>query len=112
MSLTQLSSKVLSAQNELTRIKSDHLVTAHRNVELASRMFELAEEADARKKGSIHDPKLRIQLDELEASAKASRQRWRILKDTASATIVGSGVDWARDPRLVEMVMDDDDDEQ
>jgi hypothetical protein len=114
VSLTQLSSKVLSAQNELTRFESEHVVIARKNAELATQLCALAEEANSRKMGAIDDPKLRIPLVELEASAKVSRQRWRILKDTVSATIVGSGVDWARDPKLVEIVMDgdhDDDDE-
>jgi hypothetical protein len=109
--LTELSSKVLSARNELTKVESEHIIVARENVELATTMFGLAEEVKSHKKPDIKDPKIRRQLDELEASMKASRQRWRIMKGTASATIAGSGVDWARDPKLLEIVLDEDDEE-
>jgi hypothetical protein len=74
-------------------------------------MFALADEVNTHKKEDIKDAKARQQLDELEASMKISRQRWRIMKGTASATIVGSGVDWARNPKLLEIVLDPENDE-
>jgi Centromere protein H (CENP-H) len=110
MSLARLSSQVLSAENELTKAESEHTVMAHENAVMATRMLSLADAARAQK-GDISDPKLRARVNELEAAMRASRQRWRILKGTASAAIAGSGVDWARDPHLLEIVMDDDDDD-
>lgn len=111
MTLAKLSSQALSAENELMRVESEHITTAQKNVALASEMLALADTAKTQKKEDIEDPKLRAKLDQLEAAMRSSRQRWRILKGTASATIAGSGVDWARDPRLLEIVMDDDDDD-
>jgi Centromere protein H (CENP-H) len=108
ITLTQLSTKVLSARNELKHVGSEHMVTARKNAELATTMLALAEEAGTQRKEDIDDPKARQQLDELEVSMKTSRQRWRIMKEPASATVVGSGIDWARDPRLLEIVLDDD----
>jgi hypothetical protein len=93
------------------KVEIEHTVTAQKNVALATQMLALADEAKAQKKEDIQDPKLRAKVDELDAAMRASRQRWRILKGTASATIAGSGLDWARDPQLLEMVMDDDDDD-
>lgn len=84
------------------------MVTARKNAELATTMLSLAEEADTQRKEDINDPKARQQLDELEVSMKTSRQRWRIMKGTAAATIAGSGLDWARDPKLLEIVLDND----
>ncbi len=84
------------------------MVVAGKNAELATTMLALAEEADTQRKEDIQDPKARQQLDELEVSMKTSRQRWRILKETASATIVGSGIDWARDPQLLDIVLDNE----
>lgn len=111
MTLAKLSSQALSAENELMRVESEHIVTAQKNVGLATGMLARADTVKAHQKEDIKDPKLRAKLDELEAAMRASRQRWRILKGTASATIAGSGVDWARDAQLLEMVMDDDDDD-
>jgi hypothetical protein len=90
------------------RVESEHAINTRENVELSSRMLALAEEANTQKKEDITDSKLRLQLDELEQDVKKSRQRWRIMKGTASGTIVGSDVDWARDPKLLEIVLDDD----
>ncbi|EPE09231.1 hypothetical protein F503_07007 [Ophiostoma piceae UAMH 11346] len=46
------------------------------------------------------------ELSQLRASVKASRQRWKLIKGAASAIVVGSGVDWARDAALLEIVLD------
>jgi hypothetical protein len=88
------------------------MVTARKNAELATTMLALAEEADTKRKEDIDDPKARQQLDELEVKMKTGRQRWRIMKETASATIAGSGIDWARDPKLLEIILDNDGNER
>ncbi|KAF4632553.1 hypothetical protein G7Y89_g5583 [Cudoniella acicularis] len=105
--LMDLSEKILSARNELISVETEHVLKARKNTKLATRMIALAEEANTQKRDDI-PPKARQQLNELEESVKTSRQRWRIMKGTASGTIVGSGVDWARDPKLLEIVLDDD----
>ncbi|KAJ8132173.1 hypothetical protein O1611_g1454 [Lasiodiplodia mahajangana] len=46
------------------------------------------------------------EIARLEAEVKGSRRKWRVLKDTASAIVAGSGVDWARDAELREIVLD------
>jgi hypothetical protein len=96
----------------LKNVESEHVVTARKNAELATMMLALAEEADTKRKEDIDDPKARQQLDELEVKMKTGRQRWRIMKETASATIAGSGIDWARDPKLLEIVLDNDGNER
>ena len=70
----------------------------------------MAEQVGA-KRGHRTDPKLREGLEELEASAKASRQRWRVLKSLVSGVVVGSGADWARDEELRDMVLDSEDED-
>ncbi|TVY55766.1 hypothetical protein LCER1_G004826 [Lachnellula cervina] len=103
-----LSAKALSIRSELMKVESEHAIKARENAELSNKMLALAEEAKTQKKEDITDSKLRLQLDQLEGDVKTSRQRWRIMKGTASGTIVGSGVDWARDPRLLGIVLDYD----
>lgn len=97
---------MLAANDELRKVESEHMALARQNTELSTKMLALAAEANNQKKEDIQDLEARHQLDELEAAMKISRQRWRIMKATASATIVGSGVDWARDPELLEIVLD------
>lgn len=87
-------------------MESEHMILSRENVELSAQMLELAAQANTLRKEDIDDPKARRQLDDLEVTVKASRARWRIMKGTASGTIAGSGVDWARDPKLLEIVLD------
>ncbi|TEY40831.1 hypothetical protein BOTCAL_0418g00050 [Botryotinia calthae] len=108
--LAQISNQIQSSREELMRESNENIVTGRKNIELATEMLALAEEANSQGKENIQDPDVRAQLDELEGAMKNSRQRWRIMKNTASAVIVGSGIDWARDPKLLEIVLDDDDD--
>ncbi|KAF7951415.1 hypothetical protein EAE96_006727 [Botrytis aclada] len=109
--LAQISNKIQSSREELMRESNENIITGRKNIELATEMLALAEEANSQGKENIQDPDIRAQLDELEGAMKNSRQRWRIMKNTASAVIVGSGIDWARDPKLLEIVLDDDGDQ-
>lgn len=111
VALTELTSNVASVREELTKVESEHIMTSHKNVELAAKMLDLADEANVQKREDIIDPRTRQQLDDLEEAMKISHWRWRIMKGTVSATIVGSGIDWARDPKLLDIVLDNDDDE-
>jgi Centromere protein H (CENP-H) len=73
-------------------------------------VIALADQANTQKKEDIDDPEAREQIDELERSLKVSRQRWRIMKSTVSAVVVGSGIDWSRDLELRELVLENDGD--
>lgn len=108
--MAQISNKLQSSREELMRESCENVLTEKKNIELAAEMLALAKETKSQGKESITDPDVRAQLDELEEEMKKSRQRWRIMKNTASAVVVGSGVDWARDPKWLEIVLDDDED--
>jgi Centromere protein H (CENP-H) len=107
VTLTDLSSKVLAAKKELVRVETEHVLTTRQNTELARQMVALAKDADTQQRDNI-PRKAQKELAELDENVRTSRQRWRIMKGTASGTIVGSGVDWARDPELLKIVLDDD----
>jgi hypothetical protein len=107
--LSQLSKEVLDARNDLKETVMKNRILGQENAKLAKAMVGLAEEADTRWEDNIEEPALRKRLNSLEADLKSSRQRWRIIKGTASAMIAGSGVDWSRDPHLVDIVLDNED---
>lgn len=79
-----------------------------KNQELARTLLDLTSH-DSRWKERIEDEGLKAQLEELEAEHKKRRARWETIKSIASAAVVGSGVDWARDDRLRELVLDESD---
>ncbi|KAG4440302.1 hypothetical protein IFR05_004209 [Cadophora sp. M221] len=108
---TKLATQVRSAEDQLIMAQEENVKIARKNAELATKMLALADEANVQRKEDIQDFKLRSQLDELEGEMKLSRQKWRIMKETASAAIAGSGVDWISDLKLRGIVMGGDGDE-
>lgn len=80
-------------------------------MELTAEILRLTEDAEKRRAGETDDPAVQAEMARLEAEMKASRQRWKVMKGTASAVVVGSGVDWSRDEALRDVVLDPEDDE-
>lgn len=54
---------------------------------------------------------LRGAIEEAEKEERKVRGEWRVVKGLAGGIVLGSGVDWVGEERLVGMVMDDEDDE-
>ncbi|KAK1996189.1 hypothetical protein LX36DRAFT_580903 [Colletotrichum falcatum] len=109
VTLSETSSNIRAAVNELTDIEAESLRIGRRNVEFAAEILRLTEEAEARRMGDSGDVAVREDTYRLQADVKASRQRWKVMKGTASAIIVGSGIDWTRDEALTDIVLDPED---
>jgi cytochrome c-type biogenesis protein CcmH/NrfG len=103
--------EVAFIRNDLTEVESETARVIRRNVKLTSTLFELAEQVKQKEASRLDDEETQDQIRRLEAVMKASRQRWRVIKGVASGVVAGSGVDWARDARLREVVLDLDGDE-
>ncbi|KAK2006919.1 hypothetical protein LZ32DRAFT_663266 [Colletotrichum eremochloae] len=109
ITLSETSSDILAAINELADVEAESLRVGRRNVELTAEILRLAEEAEARRMGETGNVAVQEDLHRLQAEVKASRQRWKVMKGTASAIIVGSGIDWTRDEALTDIVLDPED---
>jgi hypothetical protein len=94
--------------DELTKVQVETVRISRRNVDLASEVLKLADAASQNKAESIDDPATKDEIARLENELKASRQRWKVMKGTASAVVAGSGVDWVKDPELRDIVLDPD----
>lgn len=92
--------------DKLTETEAESARLSRRNVELASELLGLAQETDRGKSEPMNDPATKLELERVEQEARTSRQRWRVMKGTASAIVAGSGVDWARDHALRDIVLD------
>jgi centromere protein H (CENP-H) len=99
---------------ETTEVESQALRATRRNTELAAELLRLAKEVELRKTGGLdpddEDAPLREETAAQRLQVKASRQKWKVMKGTVGAMVVGSGVDWVRDPELRQMVLDEEDD--
>ncbi|KAK7226360.1 hypothetical protein V2G26_014363 [Clonostachys chloroleuca] len=96
-------------RDKATKAQSKLLARAGHNAELASKLLELVARIDE-KKGQQDNSAAQEALREFEGALAASRRRWRVIKGVTSGLIVGSGIDWARDDRLRDIVLDPEDD--
>lgn len=92
------------------------------NVDLAAELLALAARSNQHNQKNYNnqdgddvgdggvDPGLRAEIADLDVQVRASRRKWRVVKAVAAAVVAGSGVDWARDPELRDVVLDDEDD--
>ncbi len=84
------------------------MVENDRNRALASELFEVLEATKGQSSDDIRDAKIEAQISAADAAVRASRRRWRVMKDIVSSVIVGSGVDWAGNDDFRELVMDEE----
>ena len=106
----QLASKLASSNRALVVAEQANIVANQKNRELSKTMLDLAEAIKLQSAEDIEDPKLRKQIQTVENELKDSRRRMKTLKGIISAMIVGSGINWAADESLTELVMDDEED--
>ncbi|KAI2606945.1 centromere protein H (CENP-H)-domain-containing protein [Hypoxylon fragiforme] len=111
--LAQQSTELRAMLDEITEVESQSLRLGRENVDLASQLLELAEQTNRSKAEAIEmDPERAAEIRRLSDQVKLSRQRWRVLKGTASAVVAGSGVDWSRDAGLRDIVLDPENEEE
>ncbi|KAK1710251.1 centromere protein H (CENP-H)-domain-containing protein [Colletotrichum lupini] len=111
VALANKSEDIRSLIKQLTEVEAESLRVGRKNVELTAEILRLTEDAEKRNAGETDDPAVQAEIARLEAEMKASIRRWKVMKGTASAVVVGSGVDWSRDEALREVVLDPEDDE-
>lgn len=77
-----------------------------KNRELVRQLLELTSPGGSWR-DQLEDSDLEAQLDALDAKQQKSEARWEVMKNVASAIVVGSGVNWANDERLSALVLDE-----
>ncbi|KAF1978343.1 hypothetical protein BU23DRAFT_449638 [Bimuria novae-zelandiae CBS 107.79] len=105
-----LASRLSSTTRALSTAEQATIAANKDNRELSGAVVDLAEKLKAQSINDIGDPSLHQQVERADKKVKQSRQRAKILKGILSAMIVGSGINWAADEELRELVMDDEED--
>lgn len=103
-------SQLAATAQALSKAEQENIVANQKNRELAQTMLALAEEMKAQSVRDIEDPQLRSQVDAVDKQLKDSRRRVKTLRGILSGMIVGSGINWAADDGLTELVMEDEED--
>lgn len=105
-----LASNLASSTRALVAAEQANIIANQKNRELSKTMLVLAEALKSQSAEDIEEPRLREQIRSVERELKNSRKRMKTLKGIISAMIVGSGINWAADESLTELVMEDEDD--
>jgi len=101
-------SKLAAATRALSVAAQGNIAANQQNRELAQTMVALAEEMKKQSARDIEDAQLRQRVEGVEREVKESRRRVRTLRGILSAMVVGSGINWAADEALTELVLDDE----
>ena len=88
---------------------AENIRAMEKNRALTTTLLALTKKVQAQRDEAAKDPSFGAQLDGLRNEAATARQRWRIMKSVVAAIIAGSGVDWARDDTLRDLVLDEED---
>lgn len=94
---------------EAAMLSADNIRAMEKNRALTTTLVALAKKVQAQRDEATKDPRFSAQLDGLRNDAGTVRQRWRIMKSVVAAVIAGSGVDWAQDDTLRDLVLDEED---
>jgi hypothetical protein len=103
-----LTTRLANTQRALSATEQGNITANEENRNRSRGVLKLAEEMKAQSIGDIENHSLREQVEKAEKNIKESRQRKAIIKGILSAMIVGSGINWAADEELRELVMDDE----
>jgi len=106
----RLAAELTSSTRALDAVEQANIVANLKNRELSKTMLGLAKAMKSQSAEDVDDPRLREQIKAVEKELKDSRRRMKTLKGILSAMIVGSGINWAADRSLTELVLEDEDD--
>lgn len=106
ISVAKQAADMETLRSQLTQVKVEAAQISRQNVEWAAVLCDLADKARQNETGSINSPEMRSTITRLEDEVASRRKRWRVIKGVASGVVAGSGVDWARDDELCDMVLD------
>ena len=109
MAHKNLSTSLQSTLNALSEAETQNHIYQRKNKVLADDLLTLASKLQEIRVEDIEDPQSRIQLERLRSDIKESRRKQRVMKSVVAGIIAGSGVEWAHDDELRDLVIDDED---
>ena len=71
-------------------------------------LLALTKQLQARQDSALANSSLSVRLGQVRDDTAMAKKRWRIMKSVVAAIIAGSGVDWARNNDLRNLVLDEE----
>lgn len=109
---TNLAISLHNTLKEVARVEADHLHVMRENQASAASLRSLARQVKTEKENIMATPDFEERLVKAQDDMVAARRRWRTMKAVVSAVVAASGVDWAQDDYLRELVLDDEEEEE
>ena len=103
---TNLASTLQTLLKEVAMLSAENIRTTEKNRALTVTLLDLAKKVQAQEDEVTKDPECGAHFDQARNDACTARQRWRMMKSVVAAVVAGSGVDWARDDSLRDLVLD------
>ena len=106
--MSNLAAGVDSIATALTATRVEGLKAAQENRKLAARVLEVASKTRPEGVEGVEDEEEKAKLRELQEKTRVTRRQYRIVKSVVSAMVAASGVNWAENDELQELVLDDE----
>lgn len=106
MAQTNLSARLHSTSQALTKVEAKNIEAMEKNRELAATLVELTHQMSEQRVSAVDESNLGKQLEIVRNEVRTARKRWKLMKSVVAAVIVGSEVDWARMDDLRQVVID------
>ena len=90
-------------------MKVKNIETMNENREAAQTLMALTKDTQSRDGANAENEDLRNQLEAAKEDVRTARAERQVIKSIVSAIVVESGVDWARDDALCQLVLDSED---
>ena len=105
---TNLSSTLQTLLKEVALRSADNIRAMEKNRAMTVSLLALAKKVQGQRDAVSKEPRLGAQVDEMRNDTATARQRWRIMKSVIAAVIAGSGLDWAGDDSLRDLVLEEE----
>ena len=108
---TNIASSLRLTIQETSKTAAANLASMHKNRTLAARLMVLTDTINNRTQAVIEQTQSRTRIEEMKKEAETSKKQWTLMKRVISAVIAGSGVYWAQDSVLTDLILDAENEE-
>ena len=105
---TNLASSLQSIRGETSQLAANTIAAMDRNRSLAAAVSGLAEKIKVQNEAVRRQPELHKRVEEVRIEAATAQDQWGIMKSVVAAVVAGSGIDWAQDDALRDLVLEND----
>ena len=109
MASTNMSAQLRSVTEDISETEAKTLGISETNRGLASELLALVSKINEQTNAAKAEPQLKAGISDAKDEADTARTQWRIMKSVVAVIVAGSGVSWAKNSELRDLVLDAED---